>query len=578
MSLWHLLKSHLGPYRRTLAVVILLQAIQTAASLTLPALNADLIDQGVLVGDNAFIRRTGIVMLCFILVQITFAAAAVWFAARAAMSFGRDVRRDLFSRILEFSTREVGRFGAPSLITRTTNDVQQVQQLVVLASTVMITAPLAFSIGIFMAVRQDVGLSKVLLFVLPAAVCVLGLVVSRMVPAFQAMQTRIDRVNTVLREQIHGMRVVRAFVREPEEAERFASANRDLTATSLSTGRLMASMFPTIGLLINMSSIAVIWFGANRIDAGQMGLGSLVAYLSYLLQILIAVVMVTFMISMIPRAAVAAERITEVLDTTPTIRPSSDPIRELPHLAALEFRNVGFSYPGADHPVLHDVSFKVEPGKTTAIIGSTGAGKTTIVNLVPRLFDATSGSVSIGGVDVKDIDPTLLWSRMGYVPQKSYLFSGTVASNLRFGNPDATDGELWAALEVAQASSFVQALPDGLESRINQGGTNVSGGQRQRLAIARALVVKPRIYIFDDSFSALDLATDARLRADLKPQISEAAVLIVAQRVSTIEGADEILVVENGRVVGRGQHRELQTTCETYAEIVASQTRTEVQA
>lgn len=571
MSLWRLLKSHLGPYRKTLALVVLFQAIQTTASLSLPALNADLIDQGVLVGDNDFIRRTGLLMIGFTGLQVAFSIAAVWFGARAAMSFGRDIRDDLFNRVLEFSTREVGRFGAPSLITRTTNDVQQVQQLVVLASTVMITAPLAFIIGIIMALREDVGLSKILLFALPSAAIVLGSVVYRMVPAFQRMQTRIDSVNTVLREQINGMRVVRAFVREPEEATRFAKANADLTETSLRTGRLMASMFPTVGLLINISSVAVLWVGANRIDAGVLGLGSLIAYLSYLLQILIAVVMVTFMISMIPRAAVAAERIVEILDTVPSIRRAEQPITEVTERATLEFKNVGFSYPGAEHPVLHDISFRVQPGQTTAIIGSTGSGKTTIVNLIPRLFDATTGSVMVDGVDVKQLEPALLWNRMGYVPQKAYLFSGTVASNLRFGRPDASDQELWQALEIAQASSFVQAMPDGLDSVINQGGTNVSGGQRQRLAIARALVVKPEIYIFDDSLSALDLATDARLRADLKPLTTDSAVLVVAQRVSTIAQADEILVVEDGEIVGRGRHEQLITSCPTYAEIVDSQ-------
>lgn len=578
MSLWTLLKSHLGPYRGILALVVALQAVQTSATLALPTLNADIIDKGVLVGDNDYIRKTGLIMVGFTLVQICFAMVAVWFGAKAAMNFGRDIRHDLFTRVLDFSTREVGQFGAPSLITRTTNDVQQVQQLVVLASTIMITAPLTFVIGVIMAIREDAGLSKILFFVLPLAAVILGSIVVRMVPAFQVMQIRIDRINTVLREQISGMRVVRAFVREPEEAARFAKANEELTNTSLKTGRLMAAMFPTVSLLVNMSSIAVLYFGSSRIDAGQMGLGSLVAYISYLMQILIAVVMVTFLTSMIPRAAVAAERILEVLETTPSIRASKNAVTELPEQATLEFRSVGFRYPGADTAVLEDISFRIEPGQTTAIIGSTGAGKTTLVNLIPRLFDATSGAVLVGGVDVKEIAPAALWSRMGYIPQKSYLFSGTIASNLRFGRPDASDEELWRALEIAQVAGFVQTLPDGLESEINQGGTNVSGGQRQRLAIARALVVEPEIYIFDDSFSALDLATDARLRADLAPVTTAAAVLVVAQRVSTIAGADEILVVEDGKIVGRGKHEELIQDCEIYAEIVSSQLKTGAQA
>lgn len=571
MNLWRLLKSHLGPYRKLLVVVIVLQAIQSLASLTLPALNADIIDNGVLAGDNDLIRRTGMIMIGLTVIQICFAASAVWFAAQAAMSFGRDVRQDLFVRVLEFSAREVSEFGAPSLITRTTNDVQQVQQLVVIASTMMITAPLAFGIGILMAVREDAGVSIVLLFCLPLTALIFGVVVARMVPAFQSMQSKIDRVNTVLREQITGMRVLRAFAREPEEAERFAVANNSLTQTSLTTGRLMATMFPTVGLIINISSISVLWIGANRIGAGDMSIGSLVAYLSYIIQILVAVVMVTFMISTIPRSAVAADRITAVLDTTPSIGPAPQPVTELREPATLEFRDVSFCYPGANHPVLSNISFRTEPGKTTAIIGSTGSGKSTLVNLVPRLMDTTGGSVLVGGVDVKELAPALLWQGLGYVPQKSYLFSGTVASNLRFGLPSASDDQLWQALEIAQASGFVQSMPDGLDSEIQQSGSNVSGGQRQRLAIARALVVEPEIYIFDDSFSALDLATDAHLRAALQPRTKDAAVLIVAQRVSTIADADEILVLEDGKIVGRGTHSQLVTSCETYIEIVTSQ-------
>ncbi len=571
MKLWQLLKSHLGPYRRVLTIVVVLQAVQTFAALTLPTINALLIDNGVLQGDNDYILTMGAVMLGFTVVQIVFAAAAVWYASQAAMGFGRDVRRDLFHSVTGFSAREVGQFGAPSLITRTTNDVQQIQMLVVMAVTMMITAPLNLVIGIFFAVREDVGLSVILLVAIPAAVLSLGSIVYRMIPSFQAMQLRIDRVNLVLREQITGMRVVRAFVREPQETARFSQANDELTQTALRAGRLMAATFPTVMLIINISSVSVIWIGGNQIGAGEMEIGAMVAYLTYLIQILFAVVMVTFMVSMIPRAAVAAERVVEVLDTPSTVRQPDTPVTEVTERGTLEFRNVGFAYPGAERPVLNNLSFRVEAGTTTAIIGSTGAGKTTLVHLVSRLADATEGSVIVDGVDVRELDLDLLWSKVGYVPQKPFLFSGTVASNLRYGRPTADEGELWEALEVAQASSFVQAMPDGVESAITQGGTNVSGGQRQRLCIARAMVVKPEIYVFDDSFSALDLATDARLRAALKPHTADAAVLIVAQRVSTIIDADQILVLEDGEIIGRGTHDELLETCPTYIEIVESQ-------
>ena len=571
MSLRLLLRTHLAPYKGVLWLVVVLQAIQTSATLALPTLNADLINKGVLPGDSGYIWRTGAVMLGFSLVQIVFAAAAVWYGAKAAMGFGRDLRRDLFHQVTDYSAREVGKFGAPSLITRITNDVQQVQMLVVLGATMMIAAPLTLVIGIILAVREDIGLSIILVFAMPGAVLVLGSIVARMVPAFQQMQIRIDRVNGVLREQITGIRVVRAFVREPQETDRFAAANADLTETSLRTSRLMAATFPTVGFIINVSSIAVLWIGADRISDGKMQVGSLVAYLSYLIQILIAVVMSTFMASMIPRAAVAADRIVEVLGTESSVRPPDQPITEVPERGTLEFRKVDFRYAGAEEPVLCDISFRVAAGETTAIIGSTGAGKTTLVNLIARLFDATDGSVLVDGVDVRRLDPDLLWGKIGYVPQKAFLFSGTVASNLRFGRPDATDDELWKALEIAQADGFVQSMPGGLHSRIEQGGSNVSGGQRQRLSIARALVANPEIYVFDDSFSALDLATDARLRAALEPHTRDAAVVIVAQRVSTIAEADQILVIEDGRLVGMGTHGELIAGCPTYAEIVASQ-------
>ncbi len=549
----------------------MLQAIQTAAALTLPTLNADIIDNGVLQGDDGYIWRTGAVMLGFSFVQILFVIAAVWFGAQAAMSFGRDLRRDIFQQVNSYSAREIGQFGAPSLITRVTNDVQQVQMLVVLACTMMIAAPITMVFGIIFAIREDVGLSVIMLVAIPILIVVLGIIISRMVPTFQVMQLKVDRVNAVLREQITGVRVVRAFVREPQEAERFAKANDDLTATSLRAGRLMSLMFPTVTLFISMSSVAVLWLGANRINSGEMELGSVVAYLSYLVQVLVAVVMLTFMVSMIPRAAVAAERITEVLNTDSSVIPPTLPITAVIERGTVDFDGVSFTYPGATSPVLSDISFRVTPGRTTAIIGSTGSGKSTIVDLVPRLFDVTEGSVSVNGVDVRQLDPDLLWGSIGYVPQKPYLFSGTVASNLRFGRPDATEEELWQALEVAQGAGFVQSMPLGLQSPITQGGTNISGGQRQRLSIARALVMQPDIYIFDDSFSALDLATDARLRLALQTHVRNAAMLIVAQRVSTIADADQIIVIEHGRIVGRGRHVALIDSCPTYAEIVDSQ-------
>jgi ATP-binding cassette subfamily B protein len=571
VNLRRLLKSHLWPYRRLLLLVVVFQSVQTFATLTLPELSADLINNGVLQGDNDYILRIGAIMLGFSFVQIVFAIIAVWFGARASMAFGRDVRRDLFHKVTDFSAREVGRLGAPSLITRITNDVQQVQLVVVMFTTMMVAAPITMVIGVIMALREDLGLSVVLLVSIPVSVIVLGIVIVRMVPAFQVMQARIDRINSVLREQITGMRVVRAFVREPHESERFAEANAGLTEVSLRAGRLMSLMFPTVGLIVNFSSIAVLWIGAGRVNSGDLQVGSLVAYLSYLIQILMSVVMLTFMMSMIPRAAVAAERVVEVLDTESSVRPPESPVTAPPERGTIEFRDVSFSYPGAGHPVLADVSFRVATGETTAIIGSTGAGKSTIVNLITRLFDATAGMVLVNGVDVRDLAPELLWGRIGYVPQRAYLFSGTVASNLRFGRPDATEAELWDALDIAQAAGFVQAMPDGLDSEIHQGGTNVSGGQRQRLAIARALVVRPDIYVFDDAFSALDLATEARLRAALTSRIADAAVVIVGQRVSSIRHADQILVLEDGRVIGAGTHDGLLATCGTYAEIVASQ-------
>jgi ATP-binding cassette subfamily B protein len=566
-----LLKSHLRPYRKLLALIVVLQAVQTSAALALPTVNAQIIDKGVLTGNTHYIYTHGALMLTFAIVQVVFAVAAVYYGGMVAMSFGRDLRKNLFHQVTDFSAREVGTFGAPSLITRITNDVQQVQMLVVMACTMAIAAPITLVVGVILAVRQDVGLSIILVFALPFAAVVLGLIVSRMVPAFRLMQERIDQINRVLREQVTGIRVVRAFVREPEEAVRFSGANQDLTDVSLRAGRLMASMFPTVNVLINLSSVAVLWIGARLVNSGEIEVGTLVAYLTYLVQILMSVVMATFMVSMIPRASVSADRIQEVLDTEPSVVPPTDPVREVVTHGALAFDEVGFSYPGAEHPVLCDITFATAPGQTTAIVGSTGAGKTTLVNLILRLFDSTEGMVSVGGVNIRDLDPDVLWSTIGYVPQRPYLFSGTVASNLQFGKPDATEEEMWAALEVAQAKDFVQAMPGGLYARIEQGGTNVSGGQRQRLSIARALIRRPDIYVFDDSFSALDLATDARLRAALGPYTKDAAVVIVAQRVSTIASADDILVLEDGAVIGRGTHDDLIRDCPTYAEIVQSQ-------
>jgi ATP-binding cassette subfamily B multidrug efflux pump len=566
-----LLRSHLRPYRKLLLTVVALQAVQTVATLTLPTLNARIIDNGILKHNQSYIRSTGIVMLGFTLIQVCFAIAAVYFGAKVAMGFGRDVRGSLFHTVTDFSAREVGSFGAPSLITRITNDVQQVQLMVVMGCTMAIAAPITIVVGITAALRQDVGLSEVLLFSIPFAAVVLGILVGRMVPAFRLMQIRIDQINRVLREQITGIRVVRAFVREPEETRRFATGNAELTETSLVAGRLMSSMFPTVNFVINVSSVAVLWLGAGRIASGHMQVGSLVAFLSYLVQILMSVVMATFMISMIPRASVSAGRIQEVLDTESTVRSPASPIRKPPKRGEVEFRGVGFHYPGAEHPVLSDISFTTKAGETTAIVGSTGAGKTTLLQLIPRLFDATEGTVLVDGVDVRSLDTKVLWGAIGLVPQRPYLFSGTIASNLAYGKPDASESEMWEALEIAQAADFVRRMPGSLEAGIEQGGTNVSGGQRQRLAIARALVGRPEIYVFDDSFSALDLATDARLRAALKPYTADSAVLIVAQRVSTITSADSILVLEDGELVGQGTDAELRRSSPTYAEIIQSQ-------
>ena len=571
MPLLRLLNTYLARYRGALLAVLGLQIVQATASLYLPSLNAKIIDQGIAKGDHGYIWSTGLLMLGITLVQIVFAISAVYFGSKAAMGLGRDVRSALFHRVTEFSAREVNVFGAPSLITRITNDVQQVQVLVLMTCTLLVAAPVTAIGGVIMALRQDRGLSWILVVSVPLLALCMSLVISRLVPLFRAMQVRIDAVNRVLREQIVGIRVVRAFVREPDETKRFEGVNADVTETALRAGRLMALMFPTVTLILNLSSVAVLWIGAGRIGAGQMTLGSLVAFLVYLTQILMSVMMATFMAVLVPRAAACADRIQEVLETPSSVVTAKDPIREVKLRGSLTLENVGFQYPGAESPVLAGVSFTSSAGMTTAIIGSTGSGKTTLVGLVPRLFDATTGRVLVDGVDIRELDPEVLRARLGLVPQKPYLFSGTVASNLRYGKPDATDDELWEALEIAQARDFVSKMPGGLEAKIEQGGANVSGGQRQRLSIARALVRKPEIYLFDDSFSALDLATDARLRAALKPHTRASTVIIVAQRVSTILDADQILVLEDGQPVGLGTHESLLQSCPTYVEIVASQ-------
>jgi ATP-binding cassette subfamily B multidrug efflux pump len=566
-----LLRKHLGPYQGPITMVVLLQLISTIATLYLPTLNADIIDKGVVVGDTGYISRTGGIMLGVTLLQVACAIGAVYFGARTAMGLGRDVRSGIFNRVQTFSVREVGKFGAPSLITRVTNDVQQVQMVTLLAFTLMVAAPITLLGGVIMALRQDVPLSGLLLVIVPALVIAVSLIIRKMRPLFRSMQTRIDKINRVMREQITGIRVIRAFVRDVPERERFAAANNDLRMTGLGTGRLISLMFPTVMIIINVSSVAVLWFGGHRIADNKMQIGSLTAFLTYLMLILMSVMMATFMFIMVPRAEVCAERIQEVFDTETSLTVAANPITEMRGHGLLDVRGASFAYPGAQDAVLHAVDLVARPGETTAIIGSTGAGKTTLLNLIPRLTDVTAGAVLVNNVDVRELDADLLSGTVGLVPQRPYLFTGTVASNLRYGNPDATDDELWQALDVAQARGFVGAMAKGLEAPIAQGGTNVSGGQRQRIAIARMLVAKPEIYLFDDSFSALDYATDAALRAALAHATADATVVIVAQRVSTIRDADRIIVLDQGRVVGEGTHSDLMTDNETYREIVLSQ-------
>jgi ATP-binding cassette, subfamily B, multidrug efflux pump len=569
--LTRLLRTYMGAYRPQLICVVVLQLVATAAMLYLPTLNADIIDYGVAEGDTSYILKIGGWMLAVSLVQVLASISAAYFGARAALGAGRDIRHDLLHRVDSFSAREVGTFGAPSLITRTTNDVQQVQMVGVMACSILVTAPIMCIGGIVLGI----GVGGTLAWVLVVAVPILGLsmsyIIFRMVPGYRAMQTRIDAVNRILREQITGIRVVRAFVREPHERQRFSRANHDLTDASLYVGRLMALMFPAVLLISNVTIVFIIWFGGHLIEDGSIQIGALTAMISYVMQILMAVMMASFLAMMAPRASVCAERIYEVLETESSVVPPTKPAPMRDDAGLVELRSARFQYPGADEPVLRDITFTARPGTTTAIVGSTGSGKTTLLSLMPRLIDVTDGAVIVGGTDIRDLDPAVLRAEMGLVPQRPYLFSGTIATNLRYGKADATEEEMWEALTIAQAADFVREMPDQLDTKVAQGGTTVSGGQRQRLAIARALIRKPKIYLFDDSFSALDLSTDARLRAALRPATREACVLIVAQRITTIADADQIVVLDCGAVVGIGTHDELLETCPTYAEIALSQ-------
>lgn len=562
---------YLKPYRKQVALVMLLVLLQAIANLYLPDLNANIINDGVAKGDTGFIMREGALMLGVALALGVISIISVYWGARTAMAFGRDLRHEVFHMVQRFSLAELNAFGAPSLITRTTNDVQQMQMLVVMGLNVMVMAPFMAIGGIIMAVRQDAPLSLLIAVVIPVLAIILAFLMRNAMPLFKSMQRRIDRVNQVMREKLAGIRVIRAFVRSDYEERRFDVANRELSESMLAVGRLFAAMMPTVMAIFNLALVATMWFGGLRIDAGAMPIGNLTAFLTYIMQILMSVMMASLMFVMVPRAAASAERINEVLDTTPGIADPKNPIVPAETRGVVEFRDVEFRYPGAQDPVLCGISFTAEPGQTTALVGSTGSGKSTLINLIPRFYDVTGGQLLIDGVDVRDMTQAELWSRIGFIPQKAFLFSGTVASNLRYGRDDATEEELWHALEVAQGKAFVSALEGGLDSPITQGGTNVSGGQRQRLAIARALVKRPEIYVFDDSFSALDFKTDAALRSALANDIADATVIIVAQRVSTIMHADRIIVLDEGKVVGIGTHEELLGCCPTYGEIVRSQ-------
>ncbi|MGX6511050.1 ABC transporter ATP-binding protein [Rhodococcus sp. SJ-2] len=566
-----LIVTYLPRYRVNVVAVVILQFVATVAMLYLPTLNADIIDNGVAKGDTDYILRIGGWMFAVAFVQLVCMMYGQYFGARGALAVGRDLRHDLLHRVNTFSAREVGAFGAPSLITRTTNDVQQVQLLLVMSSFILVTAPIMCIGGIAMGIHVAAPMAWVLVVAVPILGVTMALIIRVMVPGFRVMQARLDSVNRILREQITGIRVVRAFVRERYEADRFEVANDELADASLRVGRMMALMFPVVMGITNVTIVAIIWVGGHEISDGAVEIGALTAMISYVMQIMMSVMMASFLAMMAPRATVCAERIGEVLATeTSVVRPAkatgfaTDP-------ATVEFRNAQFRYPGADSPVLDGMTFGVEPGTTTAVIGSTGSGKTTLIGLVPRLIDVTDGAVLVGGTDVRHLDPDVLRAQIGLVPQRAYLFSGTVASNVRYGKPEATDDEVWEALRIAQAEEFVRAMPRGLDTPIAQGGTTVSGGQRQRLAIARALVRRPSIYLFDDAFSALDLTTDARLRSALRPATTTSAVIIVAQRVSTIIDADQIVVLDRGRITGLGRHDELLDSCETYTEIVRSQ-------
>jgi ATP-binding cassette subfamily B protein len=566
------------PYRWYLAGVLVFQLASALGMLYLPSLNADIIDQGVAQGDTGYIWRTGGFMLAVSLGQIVAAIIATYFAARAAMQVGRDLRDDVYGRVSGFSEREVSTFGAGSLITRNTNDVQQVQMLAMMGATMLVSAPMLAIGGIVMALRQDVGLSWLIGVSVPALLLIAGVVISRMVPLFRSYQGKLDGVNRIMREQLTGVRVVRAFVREDIEAERFRGANTDIMVVGRKIGSLFVVLFPLAMLVLNVTVVGVIWFGAIEIDKGDVQIGTLLAFMQYIGQILFGVLMASFMTVMIPRAAVSAERISEVLASETALAEPAEPVHDLPHPGEVAFENVTFAYPEAEHPVLDGITFTARPGDTLAVIGSTGAGKTTLVSLIPRLFDVTGGTVRVGGVDVKDVELERLWRSIGLVPQRPFLFAGTVASNLRLGDADATDADLWRALEIAQGSDFVSQMDGGLEARIAQGGTNVSGGQRQRLAIARAIVRRPDVLVFDDSFSALDLATDARLRQALWRELPDVTKIVVAQRVSTVTSADAILVLEDGRVAGLGTHEQLLETNQTYREIAESQLSVEAGA
>jgi ATP-binding cassette, subfamily B, multidrug efflux pump len=569
--LTRLVWTYLRPYARKLAAVVGLQLVGVVCSLLLPRLNAAIIDRGVTTGDTPYILQMGGIMLAIAAVNVACTVAAVYYGAGAAMAYGRDLRGAIMHHVGSLSAREVGVFGAPSLITRTTNDVQQIQMLVLMIMTMLVMAPISCIGGIVMTVREDPSLSRLLVVAVPLLVGSVTVIIARMVPQFRLMQPLIDAVNRVLREQINGMRVIRAFVREDAEAARFEDANAALTAVALRVGRLQVLLWPTVMLVFNLSSIAVLWFGGHRVASGGMEVGQMTAFISYLMQILVAVMFATFMGIWVPRAAVSAERIQELLATPSSVVPPANPIVPPGPRGLVELVGVDYQYPGAEAPVLRQIDLVARPGQLTALIGSTGAGKTTLLELIPRLVDATAGTVRIEGADVRAIELERLWSRIGMVPQRPYLFSGTVASNLRFGNPDATDDELWAALATAQAADFVEAMPGKLDAPIAQGGTNVSGGQRQRLSIARALLHAPSVYIFDDSFSALDLATEAKLRAALRATIQDATIIFVAQRVASIVDADQIIVLDGGAIVGRGTHAELMRTCPTYIEIATSQ-------